>query len=146
MLCRPSKHTHPTQRTRCCLCESGEEGGGRWGREVQEHCSADKLMQQSRLSQQQHTPSLARNLHQLRSRFPTAQEPPPRHHIGPEDQPRSDTSARRRQRWYTGGLSSACCWWWMGVGGGVDWRCGLQLATGSVHPTPAGAERNSISF
>lgn len=29
-----------------------------------EHCSADKLMQQSRLSQQ-HTPNLARCLHQL---------------------------------------------------------------------------------
>lgn len=39
-----------------------QEGEG--GREVVEHCSADKLMQQSRLSQQ-HTPSLAQCLHRL---------------------------------------------------------------------------------
>lgn len=48
--------------------EPGREGGGgkerRRGWEVVEHCSADELMQQSRLSQQ-HTPSLAQCLHRL---------------------------------------------------------------------------------
>lgn len=44
--------------------ERGREGKAWGGGEVVEHCSADKLMQQSRLSQQ-HTPSLARCLHQL---------------------------------------------------------------------------------
>lgn len=60
-----------------------EKGGGggkekRWGREVVEHCSADKLMQQSWLSQQ-HTPSLAWCLHQLRgclgNRLPRLEKP-----------------------------------------------------------------------
>lgn len=47
--------------------EGGREGEARKtrrGRELVEHCSADKLMQQSRLSQQ-YTPSLAQCLHQL---------------------------------------------------------------------------------
>lgn len=65
-----SFHCHASGR----LCESavrwrGERESGRMGggnekrreREVVDHCSADKLMQQSRLSQQ-HTPSLAQCL------------------------------------------------------------------------------------
>lgn len=50
-----------------CLCEIAvvvfeeERKGVQTGRGVFEHCSADKLMQQSRLSQQ-HTPSLATSL------------------------------------------------------------------------------------
>lgn len=70
-----------------CPCKNEVErrGEGRetWGggRGAVKHCSADKLMQQSRLSQQ-HTPSLAQCLHQLcvRAQMPAIQVRTPGSH------------------------------------------------------------------
>ncbi len=104
-----------------------------------EHCSADKLMQQSRLSQQ-HTPSLAQCLHQLVPRHGCLGDRLPRF----KKKTKKNTpkygrfilklgslttlraAKRRRQPVLLRAMRRSCPWCWVGGWGEVGWGSGYR--------------------